>query len=89
MADVPGLLLDSNVWVSLAFASHPFHNRAGEQLTNSSANLPVCRIRATELSAFRLITTAAVSIRGGLHFVTLDSDFKRFRPDGLTLPLVR
>ena len=147
---MPGFLFDSNLWVALAFASHPFHDRVGEQLRQSSPSCPVCRIRATEISAFRLITTpaihkafgvphfsnkeaidyltslfqktgcveieepegtrelwlrlanaesaspkvwmdaylAAVSIHGGLDFITLDTDFECFKSDGLSVTFV-
>ena len=144
---MPGFLFDSNIWVALTFASHPFHDRAGEQVKQSSADRPIYRVRATELSTYRLITTpvihrafgvpsfsnteaisflsslfqktgsleiqeprgtrelwlrlagtesaspkiwmdaylAAVSIRGGFDFVTLDGDFTRFSSDGLAV----
>ena len=147
---MPGFLFDSNIWVALTFASHPFHDRAGEQVKRSSADRPICRLRATELSTCRLITTpvihrafgvpsfpnteaiaflsslfqetgsleilepkgtrelwlrlanaespspkiwmdaylAAVSIRGGFDFVTLDGDLNRFSADGLAVVLV-
>jgi toxin-antitoxin system PIN domain toxin len=147
---VPGFLFDSNVWVALTFAAHPLHDQAGRQLRQGSPERPVCRTRATELSALRLITTpvihrafgvptfsnreaiafltslfqetgcveieepdgtrelwlrladtesaspklwmdaylAAVAIRGGFHFITLDSGFQSFESRGLSLKLV-
>ena len=57
---VPGSLLDSGVWVALTFASHPFHRSAGEALRQLSPDRPPCRIRATEISAFRLVTTPTI-----------------------------
>jgi toxin-antitoxin system PIN domain toxin len=57
---VPGFLYDSNIWVALTFASHPYHDGAGEQVKQSSADRPICRIRATELSTLRLITTPVI-----------------------------
>jgi len=57
---VPGFLYDSNIWVALSFAAHPHHDRAGEHVNESSKDQPIYRIRATELSALRLITTPAI-----------------------------
>ena len=147
---MPGFLFDFNIWATLTFASHPYHDGAGEQVKQSSADRPICRVRATELSTYRLTTTplihrafgvpsfsnteaiavltslfrktgsleieelkgtrelwlrladaekaspkiwmdaylAAVFIRGGFDFVTLDGDFHRFSTDGLSVFLV-
>lgn len=55
-----GFPFDSNVGVALTFGSHPLHHRGGRQLRQASPERPVCRIRATELSALRLITTPTI-----------------------------
>ena len=55
-----GFLFDSNLWVALAFAAHPFHRSVGEVLKRASADQPVCRLRATEMSALRLVSTPTI-----------------------------
>ena len=57
---MPGFLYDSNIWVALTFAAHPHHDRVGEHVKESSKDRPICRLRATELTALRLITTPAI-----------------------------
>ena len=57
---MPGFLYDSNIWVALTFAAHPHHDQAGEHVKETSKDQPIVRIRATELSALRLITTPAI-----------------------------
>ena len=57
---MPGFLYDSNVWVALTFAAHPHHDHAGEHVKEASKDRPIYRIRATELSALRLVTTPAI-----------------------------
>lgn len=66
---VPGFLFDSNLWVAVTFAAHPFHDPAGIQIKQSSPSRPLCRLRAIELSSLRLITTPAVHRAFGVpHF---------------------
>ena len=57
---MPGFLYDSNIWAALTFAAHPHHDHAGEHVKESSKDRRIYRIRATELSALRLITTPAI-----------------------------
>lgn len=58
-------LFDSNIWVSVTFAGHPFHKPAKAELLRATANNPVCITRAIEQSWLRLITTAAVQKSSG------------------------
>jgi toxin-antitoxin system PIN domain toxin len=53
-------LLDTNVWVAFAFASHPRHAQAGQAITQASTSRTATFCRATQQSFLRLITTPAV-----------------------------
>ncbi|MEO5913184.1 MAG: TA system VapC family ribonuclease toxin [Luteolibacter sp.] len=58
-------LFDSNIWVSVTFAGHPFHKPAKTELLRATRRNPVCITRAIEHSWLRLITTAAVQKSSG------------------------
>lgn len=60
MKSVPGLLFDSNLWVALTFAAHPYHDKAGEILAAAEGQNTLYRIHATEISSFRLATTPVI-----------------------------
>jgi toxin-antitoxin system PIN domain toxin len=62
---VQASLFDSNIWVSVTFADHPFHKAAKAELLRATSNNPVCINRAIEQSWLRLITTAAVQESSG------------------------
>ncbi len=51
------MLFDSNVWVALAFSSHPHHSRAQEVFASATPENPACFCRATQQSFLRLSTT--------------------------------
>ena len=55
-----GYLLDSNVWVALAFDAHPGRAKALEVFARITADRPVVYCRATELSFLRLALTPAI-----------------------------
>ena len=66
---MPGLLYDSDIWGALSFAAHPFHDLVAEHAKQASAEAPVCRVRATELSALRLLTTQTVHRAYGVPYL--------------------
>ncbi len=55
-----GFLIDSNVWLAVAFDRHGFHATAMEVIEVSSAESPAFFCRATEQSIVRLLSTAAI-----------------------------
>lgn len=63
--NVQASLFDSNIWVSLTFAGHPFHKPAKAELLRATPTTPVCITRTIEHSWLRLITTAAVQKSSG------------------------
>lgn len=60
------LLADSNFWVALSLASHPFHDAAKSWLTRRSPRERIGFCRFTQLSFLRLMTTAAVMAPYGI-----------------------
>ena len=63
-------LFDTNVWVALAFASHPQHRRATEAHRHASTDRPAIFCRATQLSFLRVSTTPAVLHHYGVKAFT-------------------
>jgi toxin-antitoxin system PIN domain toxin len=57
---VPACLLDVNVWVAAAFASHPAHRSAQAVLLKATPAAPVLFCRATQQSFLRLVSTPAI-----------------------------
>ena len=53
-------LFDSNVWLSLTFDKHPFHETARNVLRNCKAKSPAVFCRATEQSFLRLASTPSL-----------------------------
>ncbi len=148
---MPGFLFDTNIWIALSFAAHPFHDPVAEKVHDIPATQPIYKTRATELSSLRLLTTravynaygvprlenreaaeflrslfakvnceeltepkttrkrwlsmasietpspkvwmdaylASVAIEADLDFVTLDSGFRKYRSEGLSITVVR
>lgn len=62
---MPGLLLDSNVWVAATFPTHEFHGPSVAILKASGPAQPVLWCRATELSYLRLVTSPRILERYG------------------------
>ena len=63
-------LLDTGVWVGLAFASHPHHNAAREAFEAADSENPVAFCRATQNSFLRLLTTPTIQALYGGPAVT-------------------
>ena len=63
-------LLDTGVWVSLAFASHPHHHAAKEVFEAADSDRPVAFCRATQNSFLRLLTTPPIQALYGGPAVT-------------------
>src|SRR4051812_25102040 len=63
-------LLDTNVWVALAFASHSLHRTAAEAYARASADQPAVFCRATQLSFLRITTTPAILRQYGVKSFT-------------------
>jgi len=53
-------LFDSNVWVAMAFSTHPHHAIAQEAFRIATLEIPVAFCRATQQSFLRLVTTPAL-----------------------------
>jgi predicted nucleic acid-binding protein len=63
-------LLDTGIWVGLAFASHPQHRLAREMFEAADSERPVAFCRATQNSFLRLLTTPAIEALYGGPAVT-------------------
>lgn len=63
-------LLDTGVWVSLAFASHPHHHAAKKAFEAADSDRPVAFCRATQNSFLRLLTTPTIQALYGGPSVT-------------------
>ncbi|MGB0744808.1 MAG: TA system VapC family ribonuclease toxin [Opitutales bacterium] len=57
---MPAALFDVNVWVALAFQTHPAHVLAKEAFESASSEAPAVFCRATQQSFLRLVTTPAI-----------------------------
>lgn len=55
-----GYLLDSNVWIALAFDAHPGRVVAQEAFARITADRPAVYCRATQISFLRLASTPAI-----------------------------
>lgn len=63
-------LFDTNVWVALAFASHPLHRSAAAAYGRASTDRPAVFCRATQLSFLRIATTAVILRNYGVRAFT-------------------
>jgi toxin-antitoxin system PIN domain toxin len=59
LSDSP-VLFDANVWVALAFDTHPHHTRAVEAFRSTTPARPAVFCRSTQQSFLRLASTPAV-----------------------------
>lgn len=57
---MPAQLFDVNVWVALAFPTHPAHAPAKIAFESASSEAPAVFCRATQQSFLRLVTTPAI-----------------------------
>ncbi|MES2660516.1 MAG: TA system VapC family ribonuclease toxin [Verrucomicrobiota bacterium] len=55
-----GCLIDSNIWLAIAFDRHGNHDAAQEMIGKTTPEFPACFCRATEQSVVRLLSTAAI-----------------------------
>lgn len=63
---VSPVLLDTGVWMGLAFGSHPHHPIARQVFEAADSENPIAFCRATQTSFLRLLTTPAIqSLYGG------------------------
>jgi predicted nucleic acid-binding protein len=63
-------LLDTGIWVALAFTSHPHHSAAREVFESADSDRPLAFFRATQNSFLRLLTTPAIQALYGGPSVT-------------------
>jgi len=57
---VPAGLFDVNVWIALAFHTHPAHSAATTAFETAHREAPAITCRATQQSFLRLVTTPAI-----------------------------
>lgn len=57
---MPAQLFDVNVWIALAFQTHPAHVEAKAAFESASSEAPAVFCRATQQSLLRLVTTPAI-----------------------------
>ena len=55
-----GFLIDSNVWLAIAFDRHGSHEAALNWIDSATPEFPVCFCRSTEQSVVRLLSTSAI-----------------------------
>jgi toxin-antitoxin system PIN domain toxin len=55
-----GYLVDTSVWIALAFPTHPHHRSAIEIFVRFSSEAPAIFCRATQRSFLRIATTPAI-----------------------------
>lgn len=55
-----GCLIDTNVWVALAFSTHSHHHHALEAFAQCSSESPAIFCRATQQSFLRIATTPVI-----------------------------
>lgn len=58
---MPGLLVDTNVWLALTFSTHPHQAAALEFLSGTTSTRPALFCRATQQSYLRLLSTPAIT----------------------------
>ncbi len=80
-------LLDTGVWLSLAFDTHPCHTKARELFDAADSTQPVAFCRATQNSVLRLLTTPTIQSLYGAHAVTNQQAWARIQ-ELLALPQV-
>jgi toxin-antitoxin system PIN domain toxin len=77
-------LADSNIWVALALAKHPFHFAARDWFARQKLPTAVLFCRVTQHSFLRLVTTSAVVAPFGLPPLTNQearATYERFLAD--------
>lgn len=75
---MPGLLVDSSVWLAAVFPPHPLHAQAQQSLANATARAPAVFCRATQQSFLRLITTPQILRAYAAETMTNLSAWKTF-----------
>lgn len=67
-----GYLLDTNVWIALAFATHSHRSQAVEAYSKVEVSRPAVFCRSTQQSFLRLATTPAILRKYGAESFTND-----------------
>ncbi|MFO0802196.1 MAG: TA system VapC family ribonuclease toxin [Gemmataceae bacterium] len=67
---MPACLVDTNIWVALAFEAHPAHDLAAESFAQLTSAEPALFCRSTEQSFLRLATTPRMLKHYGADAVT-------------------
>jgi len=80
-------LLDTNVWIALAFASHPHRGQAVEVYSKVEESQPAVFCRSTQQSFLRLATTPAILRKYGAESLTNDDALEVLK-QFLSLPMV-
>ncbi|MEM6543765.1 MAG: TA system VapC family ribonuclease toxin [Pseudomonadota bacterium] len=76
---MPAKLFDVNVWLALAFHTHPAHALVKEQFEMASSEAPVVFCRATQQSFLRLVTTPAIQKCYGSEKINNDLAIERWK----------
>lgn len=71
-------LFDANVWVVLAFSTHPHHAIASREFKAADSSLPIAFCRATQQAFLRLVTSPNLqkTYRSGL--ITNDAAWQKW-----------
>ena len=70
MPNVPAALFDVNIWVALAFTTHPYHGKAKRAFESANHQNPAVTCRAIQQSFLRLATTPAIQSCYGSETIT-------------------
>lgn len=58
------MLIDTNVWLALLLAHHPYHHQSHQQVAQNGAPLRLCT--SVQISLMRLLTTTAIHTTYGI-----------------------
>jgi toxin-antitoxin system PIN domain toxin len=69
-----GYLIDTSVWIAIAFPTHPHHRLAIQAFARCSKEVPAIFCRATQQSFLRIATTPAIlQLYGAASFTNRDA----------------
>ena len=80
-------LIDTSVWVALAFSSHPHHAAARREFDTADSAHPAVFCRATQQAFLRILTTPAIQKIYGSGVITNDEAWETWELL-ITLPQV-
>jgi uncharacterized protein len=71
-------LFDANVWLALAFGSHPHHEQARREFEATDSLKPAAFCRATQHAFLRLVSTPSIQKNYGSATITNDEAWEKW-----------